>query len=68
MTNDYERQIEHIGSDMTPDDRQLAIINGIQNNIGVLIEMVQRLEQGVSTIEDQLNRLPQAHTWNKNQD
>ena len=52
MTNDYDRQIEHIGSDMTPEDRQQAIINGIQNNIGVLIEMVARLERRVSDMEN----------------
>jgi hypothetical protein len=68
MTNDYERQIEHIGSDMTPDDRQLAIINGIQNNLGLLIEMVQRLEQRVSAIEERLPKGPEAFTWRKNQD
>ena len=55
MSNDYTRQIEHIGVDLTPDDRQLAIINGIQNNLGMLIDMVQRLERRVNIIEDKQN-------------
>ena len=55
MSNDYTRQIEHIGVGLTPDDRQLAIINGIQNNLGMLIDMVQRLERRVNIIEDKQN-------------
>lgn len=48
---DYAKQLETIATDMTPDERQLAIINGIQNNLGILIDMVQRLEQRVAELE-----------------
>jgi hypothetical protein len=51
MSNDYTRQIEHIGAGMTPDDRQLAIINGIQNNLGSIIHMMQQMDQRILVLE-----------------
>lgn len=54
---DFAKQIENLGANMTDAERQLAIINGIQNNLGLLIEMVQRLEHRVNIIEDQLKGL-----------
>lgn len=51
----YAKQIENLGAEMTDAERQLAIINGIQNNLGILIEMVQRLEHRVNIIEEKIN-------------
>ena len=55
MTIDYAKQIDNLGRDLTNAERQLAIINGIQNNLGILIEMVQRLEHRVNIIEEKIN-------------
>jgi len=51
MTIDYAKQIDVLGQGMTPDDRQLAIINGIQNNIGALIHMMQQMDQRILVLE-----------------
>ena len=52
MMHDYAKQLEHLGKDMTDADRQLAIINGLQNNIGILIDWVQRLELRLQKLEE----------------
>jgi hypothetical protein len=49
---DYAKQIEHLGKDMSDAERQLAIINGLQNNIGILIDWVQRLELRLQNLEE----------------
>ena len=36
---------------MTHDDRQLAIINGIQNNLGSMIHLMQQMEQRIVVLE-----------------
>ena len=51
MTIDYAKQIDVLGQGMTPDDRQLAIINGMQNNIGALIHMMQQMDQRILVLE-----------------
>ena len=51
MTVDYARQLEAIDTDMSPAERQLAIINGIQNNLGILIDMVYKIEARVAELE-----------------
>lgn len=53
MTVDYAKQLELIDTDMSPAERQLAIINGIQNNLGILIDMVYKIEARVAAIEAQ---------------
>jgi hypothetical protein len=49
---DYAKQIEHLGKDMTEAERQSAIINGLQNNIVVLIDWVQRLDLRLQYLEE----------------
>ena len=51
MTIDYAKQIDVLGQGMTPDDRQLAIINGIQNNLGSMIHMMQQMDQRILVLE-----------------
>jgi len=51
---DFAKQIENLGTNMTEAERQLAIINGIQNNLGVLIDWVQRIDLRLQTLEDKL--------------
>ena len=53
MTVDYAKQLEAIDTDMTDAERQLAIINGIQNNLGILIDMVYKIEARVAELEAQ---------------
>jgi len=53
MTVDYAKQLEAIDTDMSPTERQLAIINGIQNNLGILIDMVYKIEARVAELEAQ---------------
>ena len=53
---DFAKQIENLGTDMTDAERQLAIINGIQNNLGVLIDWVQRIDLRLQTLEDKLSK------------
>ena len=53
MTVDYAKQLEAIDTDMSPAERQLAIINGIQNNLGILIDMVYKIEARVAELEAQ---------------
>jgi len=50
---DYAKQIEVLGAGMTDAEKQLAIINGIQNNLGMLINMVQQLDARVAELEAQ---------------
>lgn len=52
---DFAKQIENLGTEMTDAERQLAIINGIQNNLGILIDWVQRIDLRVQTLEENLN-------------
>lgn len=52
---DFAKQIENLGADMSDAERQLAIINGIQNNLGILIDWVQRLDLRVQTLEENSN-------------
>ncbi len=52
MMHDYAKQVEHLGKDMTDAERQLAIINGLQNNIGILIDWVQRLDLRLQQLEE----------------
>jgi hypothetical protein len=49
---DYAKQIEHLGKNMTKAERQSAIINGLQNNIAVLIDWVQRLDLRLQHLEE----------------
>jgi hypothetical protein len=49
---DYAKQIEHLGKNMTEAERQSAIINGLQNNIAVLIDWVQRLDLRLQHLEE----------------
>ena len=56
MIHDYAKQIENLGTAMTEAERQLAIINGIQNNLGVLIDWVQRIDLRLQTLEDKLSK------------
>lgn len=51
MTIDYAKQIDVLGQGMTHDDRQLAIINGIQNNLGSMIHLMQQMEQRIVVLE-----------------
>ena len=53
---DFAKQIEDLGKDMTDAERQLAIINGIQNNLGILIDWVQRIDLRLQTLEDKLSK------------
>jgi hypothetical protein len=53
---DFAKQIEGLGKDMTDAERQLAIINGIQNNLGILIDWVQRIDLRLQTLEDKLSK------------
>lgn len=53
---DFAKQIENLRTNMTEAERQLAIINGIQNNIGVLIDWVQRIDLRLQTLEDKLSK------------
>ena len=41
---------------MTDAERQLAVINGIQNNLGILIDWVQRIDIRLQTLEDKLSK------------
>ena len=51
---DYAKQIEVLGAGMTDAEKKDAVINGILNNVGILIEMVQRLEHRVNIIEGKI--------------
>jgi hypothetical protein len=55
---DYVKQMEHVGAGMTEKEKQDAIMNGIHNNIGVLINIVQNLDHRVKALEEKLNELP----------
>jgi hypothetical protein len=50
--------MEHVGAGMTEKEKQDAIMNGIHNNIGVLINIVQNLDHRVKALEEKLNELP----------
>ncbi|MFI3198166.1 MAG: hypothetical protein QX196_07585 [Methylococcaceae bacterium] len=52
---DFAKQIENLGAEMTEPERQLAIINGIQNNLGILIDWVQRIDLRLQTLEENSN-------------
>jgi hypothetical protein len=55
--NDYTKQLEHLGKDLSDADRQLAIINGIQNNIGALLDWVQKLDARVMELEEKIDEI-----------
>jgi hypothetical protein len=48
---DFAKQIENLGTDMTDAERQLAVINGIQNNLGSMIHLMQQMEQRIVVLE-----------------
>ena len=48
---DFAKQIENLGADMSDAERQLAIINGIQNNLGSMIHLMQQMEQRIVVLE-----------------
>lgn len=54
---DYAEHMKHLGAGMTEQEKQAAIMNGIQNNIGWLISMVQALELKISALEEKTNEL-----------
>ena len=51
MTIDYAKQIEILGAGMTEAEKKDAVINGMQNNIGALIHLMQQQEQRISVLE-----------------
>jgi hypothetical protein len=58
MSNlDYAKQLEHLGKGMTDAEKQLAIINGIQNNIGGLLDWVQKLDARVMALEEKIDEI-----------
>ena len=58
MTVDYIRNLEHLGSDMTPQEKTNAIINGALNDIVQLVVLVQELTQRLDTLEKQHEQRP----------
>jgi len=54
---DYAEHLKHLGANMTEQEKQDAIMNGIHNNIGWLIGMVRALETKVAALEGKINEL-----------
>ena len=52
---DYMKQMEHLGADMTPQEKQDAMMNGIHNNIAFLFSLVDQLQQRVIVLEEKQN-------------
>jgi prefoldin subunit 5 len=52
---DYTEHMKHLGAGMTAQEKQDAIINGIHNNIGALVGIVQHLEQRIKALEEKIN-------------
>lgn len=50
---DYIKQMEHVGANMTPQEKQDALINGVWNAINDILLVVQSLEQRVKELEKQ---------------
>jgi len=48
---DYAKQIEVLGAGMTEAEKKDAVINGMQNNIGTLIHMMQQMDQRILVLE-----------------
>jgi len=48
---DYAKQIEVLGAGMTDAEKKDAVINGMQNNIGALIHMMQQMDQRILVLE-----------------
>jgi hypothetical protein len=55
---DYMKQMEHLGANMTPQEKQDALINGVWNAINDILLVVQSLEQRVIALEEKQNALP----------
>lgn len=51
MTIDYAKQIEILGAGMTEAEKKDAVINGMQNNIGALIHLMQQMDQRIVVLE-----------------
>ena len=52
---DYMKQMEHLGANMTPQEKQDALINGVWNAINDILLAVQSLEQRVIALEEKQN-------------
>jgi prefoldin subunit 5 len=52
---DYTEHMKHLGAGMTAQEKQDAIMNGIHNNIGALVGIVQHLEQRIKALEEKIN-------------
>ena len=48
---DYIKQTEHVGANMTPQEKQDALINGVWNAIGELIAIAELLEKRIIALE-----------------
>ena len=48
---DYAKQIEVLGAGMTEAEKKDAVINGMQNNIGSLIHLMQQMDQRILVLE-----------------
>ena len=48
---DYAKQIEILGAGMTEAEKKDAVINGMQNNIGALIHLMQQMDQRILVLE-----------------
>jgi hypothetical protein len=50
---DYMKQMEHLGANMTPQEKTDALFNGAWNAISEILTIVQNLEQRVKELEKQ---------------
>lgn len=55
----YAEHLKHIGTGMSDLEKQEAIMNGIQNNIGFIFALLDELKQRVIVLEEKIkNELP----------
>jgi hypothetical protein len=52
---DYMKQMEHLGANMTPQEKTDALFNGAWNAISEILTLVQSLEQRVIALEEKQN-------------
>lgn len=48
---DYSKQMEHLGAEMTAQQKTDAILNGVWNAIGELIAIAELLEKRIIALE-----------------
>lgn len=54
---DYTEHMKHLGANMTEQEKQDAIMNGIQNNIGFIFALLDQLQQRIIVLEEKINEL-----------